>query len=310
MKELSEELKKIALLADQSIPGHFPGMFAACLAVGNAMVEQDRKDAEHDYVAWACYSKNGDGETVIKLCDSDHPKAFKVYRHPARQDAAPRPNLTDIGQLRAYLLVPFDCKWNALIRDVTAEHEHDDGCDAYAVFKHLVQIFRDNGQLDHSFPPKLRLEEMFDVPMCKDAAGPELTIDDRAYLAGIVTSQSRALELIDRVQQILSRRRSLSESQWAEVEKAMREEFESRGVNRGWQQWLINHVRARLLPPKTPPTPEERVYLVEVPFATAPSRWEVIRDGKLMFEESDGVKAHFLYHGLIAELRGKLEGGQ
>jgi hypothetical protein len=70
---------------------------------------------------------------------------------------------TDIGNLRGYLFAPFDCKWNGIVRDVTAEHEHDGECDAYAVFKNLVQIVRDNGQLDHSFPARMRLEEMFDV---------------------------------------------------------------------------------------------------------------------------------------------------
>lgn len=72
--------------------------------------------------------------------------------------------LKDIGNLRRFLFVPFACKWNGVVRDVTAQHEHDGMlCDTLAVFKHLIQIVRDNGQLDHSFPARSRLEELFDV---------------------------------------------------------------------------------------------------------------------------------------------------
>ena len=95
--------------------------------------------------------------------------AAVVRAHDAGTDEELR-KPTDIGNLRGYLFAPFDCKWNAIVRDVTAEHEHDGECDAYAVFKNLVQIVRDNGQLDHSFPARMRLEEMFDVPRASRAA--------------------------------------------------------------------------------------------------------------------------------------------
>jgi Lar family restriction alleviation protein len=110
-------------------------------------------------------------------CPVDNPVAFgdteneaivawntraAVRAHDEGSDAGLR-KPTDIGNLRGYLFAPFDCKWNGIVRDVTAEHEHDGECDAYAVFKNLVQIVRDNGQLDHSFPARMRLEEMFDV---------------------------------------------------------------------------------------------------------------------------------------------------
>ena len=86
-----------------------------------------------------------------------------VRAHDAGTDEGLR-KPTHIGNLRRYLFAPFDCKWNGIVRDVTAKHEHDGECDAYAVFKKLVRIVRDNGQLDHSFPARMRLEEMFDVP--------------------------------------------------------------------------------------------------------------------------------------------------
>jgi hypothetical protein len=70
-----------------------------------------------------------------------------------------------IGEIRAYLFVPFDCNWNALVREVTAECEiGDEQVDAYEVFKRLVEIFRQNGHLDHSFPARIRLTELFSIP--------------------------------------------------------------------------------------------------------------------------------------------------
>lgn len=85
-----------------------------------------------------------------------------------------------IGQLRAHLFVPFDCKWNGLVRDVTAEFEHEgELVDPYEVFKRLVQIVRDNGQLDHHFPARSRLGEFFDAATRPLAAGASSDNDGR-----------------------------------------------------------------------------------------------------------------------------------
>lgn len=53
MKELSEELKNIAWGAYRSAPGRVPSVEAACLAVGNAMVEQDREEGSLSESQWA-----------------------------------------------------------------------------------------------------------------------------------------------------------------------------------------------------------------------------------------------------------------
>ncbi len=74
--------------------------------------------------------------------------------------------MAKIGELRGWLLLPFDCKWNALIRDVTAEYEtHDEEVDEREVFKELVSQVRQSGYLDHSFPTRNRLAELFNDPI-------------------------------------------------------------------------------------------------------------------------------------------------
>ena len=93
----------------------------------------------------------------------EHPFAKMI----AVRDGAATKGVTKIGDLRAYLLVPFDCKWNGLVRDITAGHESEgEVVDVLGVFKELVSVFRDNGQLDKMFPMQggkpSRLNSLFD----------------------------------------------------------------------------------------------------------------------------------------------------
>jgi hypothetical protein len=68
-----------------------------------------------------------------------------------------------IGELRSILLLPFDCKWNGWIRDVTAELEtSDEEVDQCAVFEHLILAIRGNAHLDRSFPDRSRIAELFE----------------------------------------------------------------------------------------------------------------------------------------------------
>ena len=89
-------------------------------------------------------------------------------------------NLTDIGALRGYLFVPFDCRWNGLVREITAAVETEgmrvDPCE---VFKRLVSFVRDNGQLDRTFPERSRLLELFITP---ESSNPNAKDDDN-YVA-------------------------------------------------------------------------------------------------------------------------------
>jgi hypothetical protein len=60
-----------------------------------------------------------------------------------------------IGGLRGQLFVPFDCKWNGIVRDVTAQHEHSGMVvSELVVLRHLVDLVRNEGSLDHSYPDR------------------------------------------------------------------------------------------------------------------------------------------------------------
>jgi hypothetical protein len=104
-----------------------------------------------------------------------------------------------IGELRRFLFVPFDCKWNSLVREVTAEHELGEGeTEVYATYKQLVQVIRDNGQLDHAFPTKDRLGELFDT-------------DHAAALAKAEAENAQLREQIERL------KAPVSDEEWSSV---------------------------------------------------------------------------------------------
>lgn len=57
-----------------------------------------------------------------------------------------------IGDLRRSLFLDYDCKWNGVVRDITAKHERDEEVFVAAVHGELLSIIRADALLDHSFP--------------------------------------------------------------------------------------------------------------------------------------------------------------
>jgi len=70
----------------------------------------------------------------------------------------------NIGDLRRSLFVDHACKWNGLVRDITANQEMA-GEEVYpeAVYVGLLETLRCNASLDHQFPRenKSRVDELF-----------------------------------------------------------------------------------------------------------------------------------------------------
>jgi hypothetical protein len=67
-----------------------------------------------------------------------------------------------IGDLRRSLFVNYDCKWNGLVRDVTASNEkHDEEVNEHIVHRALLETIRENAMLDHQFPERSRIGELF-----------------------------------------------------------------------------------------------------------------------------------------------------
>lgn len=60
-----------------------------------------------------------------------------------------------IGILRAKLLMPFDCKWNAIVRDKTAEIEQDgNDVDELLALNMLFDYIKTSAKLDNQFNPE------------------------------------------------------------------------------------------------------------------------------------------------------------
>ena len=66
-----------------------------------------------DYIAWLRFD-NG----TIKVCDSDSPKAFRVYRKPDTP-------LNNIGHIRRLLFTSNSSEWNGFVRGATAACESE-----------------------------------------------------------------------------------------------------------------------------------------------------------------------------------------
>ena len=69
-----------------------------------------------------------------------------------------------IGDLRRSLFVVQDCKWNGLVREVTAQYEvADEETNETNVYRELIEKIKENAVLDHSLPWERgsRMEELF-----------------------------------------------------------------------------------------------------------------------------------------------------
>jgi hypothetical protein len=71
-----------------------------------------------------------------------------------------------IGDLRRSLFVGHNCKWNGVVRDVTAIHETtDEEVNEGLVYVGLLETIKASAVLDHQFPRDRRnpsrVEDMF-----------------------------------------------------------------------------------------------------------------------------------------------------
>jgi hypothetical protein len=69
-----------------------------------------------------------------------------------------------IGELRRSLFVNHDCKWNSLVREVTALREsHDEKVREVNVYRELLEKIKENATLDRELPWEngSRLQELF-----------------------------------------------------------------------------------------------------------------------------------------------------
>jgi hypothetical protein len=58
-----------------------------------------------------------------------------------------------IGDLRRSLFMDYDCRWNSMVRDVTAKHEtHDEETPELDVLKALLGHLTTQARLDITFP--------------------------------------------------------------------------------------------------------------------------------------------------------------
>ena len=70
-----------------------------------------------------------------------------------------------IGDLRRSLFVNHACKWNGLVRDITAANEsHDEEVNEHNVYIALIETIKANAALDHQLPREnvsSRVQELF-----------------------------------------------------------------------------------------------------------------------------------------------------
>lgn len=58
-----------------------------------------------------------------------------------------------IGELRRSLFMDWNCRWNGIVRDVTAKHElADEEVPVFPVYEDLFSTIKSEARLDHSFP--------------------------------------------------------------------------------------------------------------------------------------------------------------
>ena len=58
-----------------------------------------------------------------------------------------------IGDLRRSLFMDYDCRWNSLVRDITAKHEkHEEETPELDVFQELLKHLTMQARLDITFP--------------------------------------------------------------------------------------------------------------------------------------------------------------
>lgn len=68
-------------LSASEIAQAFEDLRAAQRTIKELQAELERmRDDTDGYVAWLCYGHSGERQW-LKLCDSDTPRAFRVYRH-------------------------------------------------------------------------------------------------------------------------------------------------------------------------------------------------------------------------------------
>ena len=72
--------------------------------------------------------------------------------------------MMNIGDLRRSLFMDFNCRWNAVVRDITASNEsHDEETDEVSTYVGLLEAIKVNAYLDRQFPRSdvSRVQELF-----------------------------------------------------------------------------------------------------------------------------------------------------
>jgi hypothetical protein len=68
-----------------------------------------------------------------------------------------------IGELRRSLFMHYDCKWNSLVREVTATLEKpEEEVSELETSKVLLAQLKRNAHLDRDFPERNRIAELFE----------------------------------------------------------------------------------------------------------------------------------------------------